>query len=200
MIARSILVTIVALGLACAGPYAERPPTSTESPPSSEEEAEPAAADPPAAAPTGDTVVGHVTPDGRFHQGPDSATAEPVPIDRRTVVTGTVRSAAPETAPSEMAPSEAAPGAAEPDPASPAPGYRVQIFAARDQATAEGVARRLEERVADQPVYVEEDDAWFKVRVGDFTTREEAEGLRARLIGMGYAEAWTARTTIRTAR
>lgn len=174
MIDRLGPVILLGLAVACVGPYTERPAPTAERPPSTERED-------PAAPPAGATVVGHVTPDGRFHPDTGTAAAEPAPVERRTVVTGTVR-----TAPTLGAPL--------------ATGYRVQVFAAPDQPTAAAVARRLEGRLERQPVYIERADPWFKVRVGDFATREEAERLRARLVEMGYAEAWTARTTIRTAR
>jgi hypothetical protein len=49
------------------------------------------------------------------------------------------------------------------------------------------------------PVYVERDDPWFKVRVGDFAARPAAERLRDELVEMGWADAWAVQTTIRTA-
>ncbi|MGH7551018.1 MAG: SPOR domain-containing protein [Gemmatimonadota bacterium] len=192
MIARPSLVTLVGLAVACAGPYAERPPSSAdrEAPRPAAEAETPRGPEGPAADAGETTVVGHVTPDGRFHADTGSATADPVPVERQTVVTGTVR-----TAPADAGPAVAVP----PDLATLTIGYRVQIFAARDRSTAAGVARRLEDRLEGQPVYVERVDPWYKVQVGDFATPEEAEPLRARLALMGYAEAWTARTTIRAA-
>ncbi|CAN5265419.1 hypothetical protein BH18GEM1_BH18GEM1_04270 [soil metagenome] len=44
---------------------------------------------------------------------------------------------------------------------------------------------------------MEWEEPWHKVRAGDFTSREEAERLRALLIDMGFVEAWTVRTAIR---
>ncbi|MBA3584845.1 MAG: SPOR domain-containing protein [Gemmatimonadetes bacterium] len=76
-------------------------------------------------------------------------------------------------------------------------GYRVQVFAAREGPLAEGFADRLRERLPDDPVYVGWEEPWHKVRAGDFTSREEAERLRALLIDMGFVEAWTVRTAIR---
>jgi cell division protein FtsN len=174
----------LALGVlvsACVGPYAERPPAEGESPrPAADigRRDEPEADRPSSWAEEG-TLVGYVTPDGDFHT--DSVPADSGRIDRRTVVTGTVRRASPVADPSTA-------------------GYRVQVFAAQDRATAEAVAARLEGRLNGQPVYVERQDPWYKVRVGDFATREEADRLRKRLVEMGYPEAWTTRATIRPSR
>lgn len=195
MITRPALVAIVGLAVACVGPYGERPRSAERpAPPPAAEETprEPEPED--AADPAGATIVGHVTPDGRFHADTGSGAAEPARVERRTVVTGTVRAVPPTVSPADP-PAEAPPVAAL-----SASGYRVQVFAAREFSTAEDVARRLEGRLGGQAVYVERADPWYKVRVGDFATRKEAEPLRVRLAEMGYAGAFTVSTTIRAAR
>jgi hypothetical protein len=58
------------------------------------------------------------------------------------------------------------------------------------------VAHRVGDAVAPVPVYVEAEGPWFKVRLGDFATREAAEPLRERLVRLGWTEAWAVRTTI----
>ncbi|MGH7543677.1 MAG: SPOR domain-containing protein, partial [Gemmatimonadota bacterium] len=72
----------------------------------------------------------------------------------------------------------------------------IQVFAARDEATATQVARRAGDAVEGVPVYVEPEESWFKVRLGDFATREAAEPLRERVIGLGWTEAWAVRTMV----
>ncbi len=70
-------------------------------------------------------------------------------------------------------------------------GYRVQIFATlypeKAEALAEGI--RTEWGV---PVYVIHDpaDGLYKVRVGDFRTRAEAEALRDRFRSRGFTDAF----------
>jgi cell division septation protein DedD len=140
----------------------------------------------------GATVVGRVTPDGTLIAdtlpGPAADTTR---VERETVVTGEIRPAAElETAP---------PTVAEPRGETLATGWRVQVFASRSQAEAATAATRVREALGDRvPVYVERDDPWFKVRVGDFAERAAAEGLRRELAGHGWADAWAVRTTIRT--
>ncbi len=140
----------------------------------------------------GATVVGRVTPDGTLIA---DTLARPVAdttrVERETVVTGEVRPAAElETAP---------PTVAEPQGESLATGWRVQVYASRYQAEASATATRVQDALGDRdPVYVERDDPWFKVRVGDYADRAGAEALRQRLAGLGWPDAWVVRTTIRT--
>lgn len=56
-------------------------------------------------------------------------------------------------------------------------GYRVQIYSSNQQQTAKGEALELEEKVKEnltQSVYVQYLPPFWKVRVGDFRTYEEA--------------------------
>jgi hypothetical protein len=47
------------------------------------------------------------------------------------------------------------------------------------------------------PVYVEFIDPYYKVRVGDFAGQEAAQPALAEVRGLGYADAWAVRTTIK---
>ena len=174
-------VLALAAALACAGPYAERPPASGTTA-STAPERTPTKPDPPAGTGSESTVIGHVTPDGRLEADTVAQAPAPDPVDRETVVTGYVR--------------EPGAAAATPDPAAMVSGWRIQVFAAGDEATASEVARRAGDAIAGVPVYVEAEGPWFKVRLGDFTTREAAEPLRERLVGLGWTEAWAVRTAI----
>ncbi|HET6361062.1 MAG TPA: SPOR domain-containing protein [Gemmatimonadota bacterium] len=141
---------------------------------------------------SGATIVGRVTPDGTLIV---DTLAAPVPdttrVERETVVTGEVRPAA------EL--ETAAPTVAEPRGEALATGWRVQVFASRSQAESAATATRVQQALGDgAPVYVERDDPWFKVRVGDFADRAGAEELRQQLAGLGWPDAWAVRTTIRT--
>lgn len=143
--------------------------------------------------PSGATVVGHVSPDGALvadtlaHSTPDTAR-----VERETVVTGEIRPAA------ELETDR--PTAAGEEPATLATGWRVQVYASRDETEAAGEANRVRDVLAGEvPVYVERDATWYKVRVGDFGDRAAADRLRERLAGLGWPEAWAVRTTIRTA-
>lgn len=140
----------------------------------------------------GATVVGRVSPEGTLvadtleHARPDTAR-----VERETVVTGEIRPAAElETGP---------PPAAGRETATLATGWRVQVYASRDESEAAAVATRVRGATGDAvPVYVEWDDPWYKVRVGDHADRADAERLREGLVSRGWSEAWVVRTTIRT--
>ena len=186
------LIAVLAVGLACAGPYAERPPATRDEGRATTERA-PAEPERTAGAGSEGTVVGHVTPDGWITADTLAEAPAPEPVERETVVTGHVR------------PRGAAPAAPEPGPETPSaaagpvastPGWRIQVFAARDEASASEVARRVRDAVPEVPVYVLADESWYKVRLGDFATREAAEPLRERLIGLGWTEAWAVPTAI----
>jgi hypothetical protein len=140
----------------------------------------------------GATVVGHVSPDGALvadtlaRSTPDTAR-----VERETVVTGEIRPAV------EL--ETDTPAVAGDEPATLATGWRVQVYASRDETDAAGEATRVRDALAGEaPVYVERDAPWFKVRVGDFGDHDAADRLRARLAGLGWPEAWAVRTTIRT--
>ncbi|HET9582197.1 MAG TPA: SPOR domain-containing protein [Gemmatimonadota bacterium] len=206
MRARPAAILLALAALACAGPYAERPPGSetTGRPPA---DAAPAGRPAPAAGDTARTVIGHVTPEGRLEADTLAQAPAAETVDRETVVTGYVR---PPGAPGDASrdeppaaplngplPAESdAPPAAGAGIAAAAPGWRIQVFATRDQAAAREVARRAGEAVAGIPAYVEAEGPWFKVRVGDFATRDAAEPLRERLVELGWTEAWAVRTTV----
>ncbi len=67
--------------------------------------------------------------------------------------------------------------------------FAVQITAAAEEAT----AQRLAESVAadvDAPVFIDRIGQYWKVRVGAFATRAEADGLLEQLQAMGFADAW----------
>jgi hypothetical protein len=122
----------------------------------------------------------------------ERALPDTVRVERETVVTGEIRSSA------ELE-TRAAGEAGAAAGGTLATGWRVQVFASREQPEAAARAIRVQEALGDRvPVYVERDDPWFKVRVGDFRDRPAAERLREELVGLGWTDAWAVRTTIRT--
>lgn len=140
----------------------------------------------------GETVVGHVSPEGTLvadtlaRSLPDTSR-----VERETVVTGEIRAAG------DLA--DAGPASDSRDGPPLATGWRVQVYASHDAAEAASMGTRVRNAIGDAaPVYVERDEDWYKVRVGDCSDRAEAERLRERLAGRGWTEAWVVRTTIRT--
>lgn len=171
---------VACAGMAACAPAYRNPPVAT-APADSAPAATTAATDRPT--PGGPiTIVGRVDGDGAFRADTlPGVRPDTTRVERETVLTGAVRS------PAEL-----------PRAALLVTGYRVQVFAAEDQASAGAAAGRVRESAGDAPVYVERDEPWYKVRVGDFASREAAEPLRRRLIEAGFVEAWTVQTTIRT--
>jgi hypothetical protein len=74
-------------------------------------------------------------------------------------------------------------------------GYRIQVFASSELGSAE----RMKVKVAGEtphPVYIEYEGGYYKIRVGDFATREEAAAERAKISEI-YPDCWIVSTTIR---
>jgi hypothetical protein len=77
-------------------------------------------------------------------------------------------------------------------------GFRAQVFATADREIAENAARVATERLR-LPSYVELDGGVYKVRVGDFATRPEADEALAS-IRRQYTDAWVVPSKIRARR
>ena len=73
-------------------------------------------------------------------------------------------------------------------------GYRVQILASGERSAAESLKMKAEGETA-LTVYIEYEDGYYKVRVGDFASRDEAAVARARLSEL-YPDCWIVSTTI----
>jgi len=67
--------------------------------------------------------------------------------------------------------------------------FLVQVFASRSKERANIIAEDLRQ-VQDYPVYVVFEDNLYKVRIGDFETRQQAEGFRDYIRGRGYPDAF----------
>ena len=64
-------------------------------------------------------------------------------------------------------------------------GYRVQIFSSNKQQTAKAAALEMEERMKDrinQTMYVQYQSPFWKVRIGDFRTYDEAKEYKKKLV------------------
>lgn len=75
-------------------------------------------------------------------------------------------------------------------------GFRVQIFSASSQLAAEGAQAEAKERLGRDDVYVELEHPYFKVRVGNFPQRKEAEAFAKQVKAQGYDAAFLARTRV----
>ncbi|MEZ5360474.1 MAG: SPOR domain-containing protein [Candidatus Zixiibacteriota bacterium] len=74
--------------------------------------------------------------------------------------------------------------------------YRVQIFTTRLYTEA---AREMAiaNEIFNQPVHLDYEVPYYKLRVGDFSTREEAEGMVPEIKTIGYRGAWVARVVLK---
>jgi septal ring-binding cell division protein DamX len=81
-------------------------------------------------------------------------------------------------------------------PSKPLYGYRVQILATSNKEKADMFAKEAQARFKDQKVYVEFISPYYKVRIGDFLTREEAEAFRAKAKSLGYFDAFIVESPI----
>jgi hypothetical protein len=76
------------------------------------------------------------------------------------------------------------------------PVYRVQVLATTSEQSALDTKKKIENRLS-LPAYVKFEDGMFKVRVGDCSTREEAEKVRGKVRGAGYTDAWIVTDVLR---
>jgi len=67
--------------------------------------------------------------------------------------------------------------------------YSVQVTAATEESSAERIAAILESDT-DYPVFIDRVNQYWKVRVGAFEERGDAEACCNSLINLGYADAW----------
>jgi hypothetical protein len=67
--------------------------------------------------------------------------------------------------------------------------FRVQILASVAFNTALRVRDELS-KTFEEPVYLEREQEIWKVRVGDLRDRATADGIRRRLVGLGYDDAF----------
>jgi hypothetical protein len=74
-------------------------------------------------------------------------------------------------------------------------GWRVQVFASPSMAAAEKEADVAREKFTD-PVYLEYEPPYYKVRVGDFLTKDGARSLSNRAKSQGYDGAWVVETMV----
>lgn len=89
--------------------------------------------------------------------------------------------------------SEEAPGAATGQGLLPVPsghqqaqGFRVQIFVSQDRTEAEEMKKKAAASFS-APAYVDFEPPWYKIRVGDYETEEQARAMLKEINAGGYA-------------
>ncbi len=139
---------------------------------------------------------------------PPETEAAPAPAEEEVIVTEEEEKPSPPPPEETVEEGEVAvaPAPEEKLPPPPAPakvyGYRVQIVALDaskpgNKEKAEQFAKEAEARLRNEyKVYIEYIPPYYKVRVGDFISKEEAERMKIRLRNMGYYDAWIVETEI----
>jgi hypothetical protein len=74
-------------------------------------------------------------------------------------------------------------------------GFRVQLASTRNEEEARAIKRGALLDFEDN-VYLTFDNPYYKVRLGDFISRYEANDLQELAIEKGYMEAWVVRTFV----
>ena len=74
-------------------------------------------------------------------------------------------------------------------------GFRVQIFATQERNKADQLQKELALKF-DEKIYIIFEAPNYKLRIGDFLDRDDAEILRMRLVSSGFPSSWILRTRI----
>ena len=74
-------------------------------------------------------------------------------------------------------------------------GFRVQVFATQDRRKAEGIKEELSFKF-DESIYIIFEAPNYKVRIGNFLDRDDAEKLRMELVKESLSSSWIVRTKI----
>jgi len=74
-------------------------------------------------------------------------------------------------------------------------GFRVQVLASKSMIKTDSLSHILNS-LLDDSVYVVYETPNYKVRVGDYVIREDADKMRQNLQNLGYRSAWIIRTRI----
>ena len=77
--------------------------------------------------------------------------------------------------------------------------YRIQLFAGKLYGEARR-ALRVAQEIFDRPVFLDYEVPYFKVRVGSFSDREDAEDYQQRAKAAGYPEAWVVMVNVGVAK
>jgi len=77
-------------------------------------------------------------------------------------------------------------------------GWKVQIFSSTDFYQADSLFLKAVEDFIDQEVVKVFNSPYYKIRVGNCSTREAAEDLMDRALNLKYREAWIIRTPVKT--
>jgi SPOR domain len=77
-----------------------------------------------------------------------------------------------------------------------ADGYRVQVLSTDDIDEANRIRAEIYEKTTRKEVYIVFEPPFYKVKVGDFTSKSEADNLRFKLTQLGYTESKVIQETV----
>jgi cell division septation protein DedD len=132
-----------------------------------------------------DTI--QVTPQTQTAAQTVPSETQPTPVMDTPVVTETA-AAMPASSTNTGTAAQTVPSSV-PDSKSFIPGWRVQIHAFPTMANAEAAAAKARQHFT-EPVYVEYQAPMYKVRVGDFLTKDDARLMVNRAKAENYTQAW----------
>ncbi|MFH0765998.1 MAG: SPOR domain-containing protein [Calditrichota bacterium] len=78
-------------------------------------------------------------------------------------------------------------------------GYRIQVFAGREYNLAQKARKGIENRNA-MPVFIDFEAPQYKVRFGNFLTREEADAVCRQIRSEGFPDAWVVKVQVNSPR
>jgi len=76
-------------------------------------------------------------------------------------------------------------------------GWKVQVFSTSDFYEADTVYKQAKDSFEDEEVEKIFNSPYYKIRVGNCSTREEAENLLSKALELKYREAWIIRTRVK---
>lgn len=76
-------------------------------------------------------------------------------------------------------------------------GWKVQVFSTSDFYEADTVYKQVQDSFVDEEVEKIFNSPYYKIRMGNCVTREEAENLLSKTLELKYREAWIIRTMVR---
>lgn len=74
--------------------------------------------------------------------------------------------------------------------------YRIQLLTSKVYGDA-NYARQVAEEIFDRPVFMDYEVPYFKIRVGSFAERQDAEEYLMRVKSAGYTDAWVVMVNVR---
>jgi len=78
-------------------------------------------------------------------------------------------------------------------------GWKVQVFSTSDYFLADSIYHEIRSKFGDSTVEKVFNLPYYKIRIGNCATREEAERLLVRAQELGYRDAWVIRTQVKLA-